>query len=164
MAQHESGSHGAAIWDDASLTALTIAATAIPAEPHPVRPAPVPFDVNALYDAMLQARSYMEQIGGLLDRVALEGPQSCADYNAWYDGLVRSPLYDGVSADWSGLYSEYVWAVEHAVAKCTWLYEICTGGGGNITTIEYGEARIGIHEALERLGPATDKAREMMEQ
>ena len=104
----------------------------------------------------------MVQIGGLLDRVALDGPQPCGDFNAWYDGLVRSSLYSGVPDDWSGIYAEYVWSVEHALNTNDHIYGICLGGGGRITNLEYGEARIGIHEALERLNPAIDTAREKL--
>lgn len=107
---------------------------------------------------MLQAQLNMQQIGGLLDRVALDGPQPCGDFNTWYAGLVTSPLYSGVPAEWSGIYGEYAWSLDHALDTNDHIYGICTGGGGNITNLEYGEARIGIHEALERLGPAIETA------
>jgi hypothetical protein len=151
--------HQAAVWDDASLTLASVAATTTPpSTPLPSRPAPVPFEANAFYDAMLKAQSDMQQMGGLLDRVALDGPQDCGDFNAWYTGVATAPLYDGVPAEWSGIYNDYVWAIEHAVETNDHLFGICTGGGGKITDLEYGEARIGIHESLERIGPAIETA------
>jgi hypothetical protein len=152
-----------AVWDDASFSVAPIGATMTPLPtPLPAPPAPVAFNANTLYDAMLQAQSNMVQIGGLLDRVALDGPQDCGDFNAWYAGLVTAPLYDNVPAEWSGIYNEYRGGVEHAINTNDHLYGICIGGGGTITKLEYGEARIGIHEALERLNPAIDQAKQML--
>jgi hypothetical protein len=159
LALHPGGTKGIAIWDDASLTVAPAAATTTPMPTsQPSRPAPVPFDANAFYDAMLKAQSDMQQMGGLLDRVALDGPQSCGDFRSWYEGLVLAPPYDGVPAEWSSIYGDYVWAVEHALATNDHLYGICGEGGGMITKLEYGEARIGIHESLERIGPAIETA------
>jgi hypothetical protein len=162
MAQRTNEGLGMGIWDDASLTASTVAATPTPAAVRPTRPAPVPFDANALYDAMLQARSDMEQMGGLLDRAVNEGAQSCDPYVGWYDSLVASPVYDGVPAEWGGVYTEYLWAIEHLLEKSSPIIAVCTGDGGYVTNLEYGVGRMGINESLDRLCPAIETAAAML--
>jgi hypothetical protein len=165
MAQHVSDERGAAIWDDASLTVAPAAATATPAPTSvPTRPAPIPFDANALHDAMLQARSDMEQMGGLLDRLYNQGREECAPYVEWYYNLVQSPVYDAVPADWSGIYGEYVGAVEHAIETQHTIIFICSGQGGGVTELDYGVARVGIGEALNRLYPAIAAAETLLGQ
>ncbi len=163
MEEEHSRTKNVALWDDASLTVSTVAATATP-EPavRPTRSGPVPFDANALYDAMIQARSDLEQMGGLLDRVVNDGPQSCEPYIGWYDSLVTSPVYDGVSPEWGGVYAEYLWAVEHLLDSSKHIADICAGGGGNLTNIEYGIGRISVNESLERLYPAIETATAML--
>jgi len=159
------GPKSVSIWDDASLTVAPAPATPTPAPtPRPTRPGPVPFDANGLYQAMLQARSDMEQMGGLLDRAYQEGPQPCAPYMAWYDSLVLSPVYDGVPPEWGGVYSDYLWAVEHVLDSSSPIMAVCSGGGGTLTPLEYGVGRMGINEALERLSPAVDTAAGMLGQ
>lgn len=163
MVQHTVDDRGAAIWDDASLTVAPSAATATPAPtPIPTRPAPVPFDANALYTAMLQARSDIEQMGGLLDRLYHEGREECAPYVEWYYHLMQSPLYDGVPADWGGVYGEYVWAVEHVLDTSHTIIFICSGQGGVVSELDYGVARMGIGDALNRLYPAISAAETLL--
>ncbi len=165
MAQHASDERGAAIWDDASLTVAPSAATATPAPtPLPTRPAPVPFDANALYNAMLQVRSDIEQMGGLLDRLYNQGREECAPYVGWHYNLVQSPVYDGVPTDWGGIYGDYIWAVEHVLDTSHTIIFICSGQGGTVTELDYGVARSGINEALNRLGPAMDAAKTLLGQ
>ncbi len=161
VAYHTPKEPGMAIWDDASLTVAPVVATQTPPPTAPVeaaRPAPVPFDANALYDSMLRARSDMEQIGGMLDRLIRQGNESCESYMNWYTELVTSPVYDGVPADWGGPYGDYIWAVEHALEKCDPLTTLCQGEGGAVTGLNYGVARIGINESMARIGPAIDTA------
>jgi hypothetical protein len=166
MSPHAANVHNMAIWDDASLTGTTASATSTPVPSvtpsRPTRPAPVSFDANALYDAMLQARSDMEQMGGLLDRAVQEGPQSCEPYIGWYDSLVASPVYDGVPSDWGGVYAEYLGAVEHLLDKSSPVMAVCTSGGGLLTDLEYGVGRMGVNEALDRLYPAIGTAAAML--
>ncbi len=163
MEEEPSVNKNIAIWDDASLTASAVAATATP-EPavRPTRSGPVPFDANALYDAMIQARSDLEQMGGLLDRVVNDGPQPCEPYIGWYDSLVISPVYDGVPSEWGGVYAEYLWAVEHLLDSSKHISDICAGGGGNLTNLEYGIGRISVNESLGRLYPAIETATAML--
>lgn len=163
---HEPQDQGAAIWDDASLTSAPAAATPTPAPAPtslPSRPAPVPFNADALYEAMLQARSDIEQMGGLLDRIYRGGREPCEDYLRWHDSLLASPVYDGVPPDWGGVYGEYVWAVEHVIDKTNTATYICSDvGGGVLTEHDWGVARMGVNEALDRLGPAIDNAAAML--
>ncbi len=166
MLEHDKNTRNMSIWDDASLTAATASATATPvpsATPsRPTRPGPVPFDANALYDAMVQARSDLEQMGGLLDRVVNDGPQPCDPYIGWYDSLVVSPVYDGVFPEWGGVYAEYLWAVDHLVDKSSPVMAVCLTGGGVLTNLEYGVGRTGVNESLERLYPAIETAAAML--
>jgi hypothetical protein len=160
---HSEGDFAFKLWDDASLTVASVAATVTPAPTSvPTRPAPMPFDANALHDAMLQARSNMEQIGGLLDRLYNQGRGECAPYVEWYYNLVQSPVYDGVPADWGGIYGEYVGAVEHAIETQHTIIFICSGQGGGVTELDYGVARVGIGEALNRLYPAITAAETLL--
>jgi hypothetical protein len=163
MVPHAANAHNMAIWDDASLTPSTVIVTPTPVPiPRPTRPGPVPFDTNALYDAMLQVRSDLEQMGGLLDRAVNDGPQPCEPYIGWYDSLVASPVYDGVPVDWSIVYAEYLWAVEHLLEKSSPIIAVCESGGGNLTHLEYGVGRTGINESLDRLYPAIGTAAAML--
>jgi hypothetical protein len=128
------------------------------------RPGPVPFDANALHDAMLQARSDMEQMGGLLDRLVNSGSESCEPYIGWYYSLMISPVYDGVSDDWGGIYGEYIWAVEHVLDTSHTIIFICSGQGGGVSQLDYGVARMGIGDALNRLYPAIAAAETLLGQ
>jgi hypothetical protein len=162
MVQHATNVQNMAIWDDASLTVSTVAATPTPAPTaRPTRSASVPFDADALYDAMLQARSDLEQMGGLLDQTIHSGAQSCEPYVDWYDSLVVSPVYDGVPADWGGVYAEYLWAVEHLLETSGSIADICAGDG-QLSTLEYRVGRTGINESLARLYPAIEMATAML--
>jgi hypothetical protein len=151
------------IWDDASLTVAPVAATRTPVPPaRPARSVPSYFNANALYDAMIQARSDLESMGGLLDRAVREGGQPCDPFIGWYDSLVTSPVYDGVPAEWGGVYADYLWAVEHLLSSSGHIADICAGGGGSLTDLEYGLGRIGINESLDRLYPAVETAAAML--
>lgn len=146
------------LWDDASLTVSPSAATLTPSPtPLPARSAPVPFDAAALYDAMVQARSDMEQIGGLIDRTEGKDPVPCEGLPTWYGNLVSSPRYTGVPADWSGIHADYTWAVERTLESNAPLYEICLTSQHESPGDLRG-ARLGIHESLERLNAALESA------
>jgi hypothetical protein len=163
MVQHAMNIQNLAIWDDASLTVSTAPATPTPAPtPRATRSTSVPFDADALYDAMLQARSDLEQMGGLLDQVKHDDVQPCEPYVDRYDSLVASPVYDGVPTDWGGVYAEYLWAVEHLLDTSSSIMAVCTGGGGRLTNLEYGIGRTGISESLARLYPAIEMAAAML--
>jgi hypothetical protein len=165
FSQHTGSKNWSAIWDDASLTAATVAATPTPVPAaRPTRPGPVPFDAHALHNAMLQAQSDMVQMGGLLDRLMDGGREECEPYIGWYDSLVASPMYDSVPPEWGGVYGEYVWAVERVLDSSHTVDFICSGEGGVLTNLDYGVARGGIIEALEQLIPAIETAAAMLGQ
>ncbi len=147
------------MWDDASLTVAPAAATpTLTPTPLPARPAPVPFDGVALRDAMLEVRQTLQDMGGMLDR----GGGTCEEWMSWYWSLVSSPTYSGVPAEWGWAYDEYIWAVEQTIEENREIKEICEGGGGRLGQLVFGSARMAIDAAIARLGPAIDKANELL--
>lgn len=159
---------GEAAWDDVSLGISPKAATPVPAATAtpapPSRPAPVAFDGVALRDSMLNAHTQLTQIGGLLDRATSGQTVTCEEFNGYYRALVGSPTYHSIPADWQNAYNEYNWAVEHGKQTSESIYALCTGGGGKLTGLNYGVARMGINESLERLGPAINMANGLLGQ
>jgi hypothetical protein len=156
-----SGHESRVLWDDAWLSVAPVSATPTPAPtPLPVRPAPVPFDGISLRDAMLDVRDNLQQMGGMLDR----GSGSCEEYLGWYWNLVRSPIYAGVPVEWQWAHDEYIGAVEHAIEENREIKEFCDAGGGSLTQLVYGSARMAIDEAIARLGPAIDSANQLLGQ
>lgn len=153
--------HNEAIWDDATMGTAPSAATATPppaASSNPVRPNPITFSPTALRDSMNGARSDIEQAGGLLDRLYNGEPGRCAEYQGYYDNIIRSATYSGVPEDWAGIYNDYIFAVEHFLATNSNIDSLCDGGGGNVSELNYGTARIGINDSLNRLIPAIEAA------
>jgi hypothetical protein len=152
-------SHNEAIWDDASLTVSTVAATAtpVPAGP-PVRPAPVSFDAVALRDSMSQVEWVLNQMGGLLDRLYNGSWESCQEYERYYGQLVTSPIYQTPPDQWNGVYNEYIFAVENTIDRNNGVYSLCQHGGGSLTSQSYGDARSSIADSLGRLIPAVQQA------
>jgi len=159
---------GEAAWDDAYLGISPKAATPVPAATAtpmpPSRPAPVAFDGVALRDSMLNAHSQLTQIGGLLDRLTSGQTASCEEFNGYYRALVSSPTYHSIPTDWQNAYNEYIWAVEHGIQVSEPIYALCDRGGGKLTPLNYGVARMGINESLERLGPAINTANSLLGQ
>ncbi len=159
---------GEAAWDDVYLgispkaATPTPAATATPAPPS--RPAPAAFDGVALRDGMLNAHTQLTQIGGLLDRLTSGQTASCEEFNGYYRALVNSPTYHSIPTDWQNAYNEYIWAVEHGIQVSEPIYALCDRGGGKLTPLNYGVARMGINESLERLGPAINTANSLLGQ
>jgi hypothetical protein len=101
-------------------------------------------------------------MGGLLDRLVDQGRENCESYIGWYDSLVASPVYDSVPPEWDGVYREYLWSVEHTLDTSHTIEFICSGSGGNVTRLDYGIARTGINESLDRLYPAVETAAAML--
>lgn len=159
---------GEATWDDVYLGISPKAATPVPAATAtpapPSRPAPVAFNGVALRDGMLNAHTQLTQIGGLLDRLTGGQSASCEEFNGYYRALVGSPTYHSIPADWQNAYDEYIWAVEHGIQANEPLYALCDHGGGELTPLNYGVARMSINESLERLGPAINMANGLLGQ
>ena len=159
---------GEAAWDEVALGLSPVAATPVPAATAtpapPARPAPAAFDGAALRDGMLNAHSQLTQIGGMLDHLTSGESGSCEEFERYYRALVGSPLYQAIPADWQNVYNEYLWAVEHGISTSEPIYSLCADGGGNLTSLNYGVARMGINECLERLGPAINAANALLGQ
>ena len=149
------------MWDDISLGTAAVAATSTPAPvaaSDPVRPNPVAFSPTALRDSMNSARSNIEQAGGLLDRLYNGENQTCTEFQSYYDNAIRSATYSGVPDDWAGIYNDYIFAVENFLATNESVNALCDGGGGGISQLNYGAARTGINDSLNRLIPAIEAA------
>ena len=153
--------HNEVIWDDATLGTAPMSATATPppaASSNPVRPNPIAFNPTALRDSMNGVRSAIEQAGGVLDRLYNGEPGRCAEFQGYYDNIIRSATYSGVPDDWAGIYNDYIFAVEHFLSTNSNIDSLCDGGGGIVSELNYGTARIGINDSLNRLIPAIEAA------
>ena len=116
-------------------------------------------------DNMVNVRSKIEHMGGLLDRIYNGSTETCQEYDGYYRGIVASPRYDGVPSEWQAVYNEYMFAVEHTSNTNLPIFELCfVHGGGGITDLNYGAARQGINDSLNRLIPAIDTANTMLGQ
>ena len=158
--------HNEMIWDDFELGLAPVSATATP-QPlgRPVPPAPVAFGAQAMRDSMNNSRSNLEQMGGLLDRLVRGSRETCEEYTKYYRGLVGSARYDGVPAEWQGVYNEYMFAVQHGSEKNQPIFDLCfENQGGGITELNYGVARTGVNDSLNRLIPAIETANAMLGQ
>ncbi|MAT99180.1 MAG: hypothetical protein CL608_18700 [Anaerolineaceae bacterium] len=151
--------HNEVMWDDATLGTAPAAATATPPPASgPVRPNPVAFDAVALRNSMNGIRSAIEQAGGLLDRFYNGESQTCTEYQGYYDDVIRSATYSGVPEDWAGIYNDTIFAVENFLATNESIDFLCDSGGGTPSALNYGTARQGINDSLDRLIPAIEAA------
>lgn len=160
--------HAEVYWDDVQVGLSPVAAVATPtAVPlsRPVPPAPVAFEAHAMRDNMNNTRSMLEQMGGLLDRLVRGSEESCDEYTNYYVRLVGSPRYDGVPGEWQQVYNEYIFAVEHGSEKNQPIFDLCyEHQGGGVTELNYGVARTGVNDSLNRLIPAIETANAMLGQ
>ncbi len=153
--------HSDALWDDAVMGLAPAAATPTPgAVTAPPRPGPVAFNAVALRDNMLSLRSSLEQLGGMLDR----GGGTCIEFWDYYHAFHTIPTYAGLPPEWQGIYNEYLYAADHAIAANESLNSLCVNGGGSLSGLNYGVARIGINESLDRLHPAINAANGLLGQ
>ena len=107
---------------------------------------------------MNSVRSIIEQAGGLLDRLYNGENQTCTEFQGYYDDAIRSATYSGVADDWAGLYNDYIFAVENFLSSNESINALCDGGGGGLSQLNYGAARQGINNSLDRLIPAIEAA------
>ncbi len=148
-------------WDDVALGLSPVNAVATPTSPppsRPVPPSPIAFDAQAIRSSMNNARSMIEQMGGLLDRLVRGSRETCDEYTGYYRGVVTSPRYDGVPAEWQTIYNEYIAAVELGSSTNQAIFETCFSGDGVVTELNYGAAREGINNSLNHLIPAIEAA------
>jgi hypothetical protein len=116
-------------------------------------------------DSMNNSRFNLEQMGGLLDRLVRGSRETCEEYTKYYRGLVGSARYDGVPTEWQGVYNEYMFAVQHGSEKNQPIFDLCfENQGGGITELNYGVARTGVNDSLNRLIPAIETANAMLGQ
>ncbi len=158
--------HFEIMWDDVEFGLSPVTATATPqplGRPYP--PAPVAFNASAMRDNMNNVRSMLEQMGGLLDRLYRGSTEACSEYDGYYRSLVGSARYEGVPAEWQGVYNEYIFAVENGSNTNQPIFDLCfEHGGGGITDLNYGVAREGINNSLNRLIPAIETANSLLSQ
>ena len=129
----------------------------MPAVPA-ARPDPIPFDAVGLRDKMNNARFLIEQMGGLLDRLADGSTETCGEYNDYYRRLTESSRYGSIPENWHGVYNEYIFAIENTLTTNDGIYTLCQEGGGQVGHIVYGNSRQGINQSLDRLIPAIETA------
>ena len=156
--------HYEIMWDDVEFGLSPVVATPVPVVVRPAPPAPVAFDAVAMRDSMNNTRSAIEQMGGLLDRLYNGSRESCTEYDGYYRAIVASPRYNGVPADWQAVYNEYIFAVENSSNTNDAIFETCFSGNGAISALNYGAAREGINNSLNRLIPAIETANTMLGQ
>ncbi len=156
--------NGDALWDDTAVGLSPAAATATPPPYVPVRPNPVPFNGVALRDNMLNLRTNLQNLGGLLDRLAQGQGGTCEEFFTHYNSFITTTTYEGIPNEWQGIYNDYLYAADHAVATNESLNSLCTNGGGAITGLNYGVARTGVNESVDRLSPAIEAANGLLGQ
>jgi hypothetical protein len=98
------------------------------------------------------------ELGGILDRIFHGGFATCDQFMTAYRGVNESATYHSVPANWQGVYSEYIWAVEHVIQTNASISELCIQREGILTDENYGIARTGVHDAQARLIPAIEQA------
>lgn len=156
--------HNESLWDDVVLGTAPAAATATPPPYVPVRPNPVPFNGVALRDNMLNLRTNLQNLGGLLDRLAQGQGGTCQEFVTHYNSFITITTYDGIPNEWQGIYNDYLYAADHAMATNESLNALCTSGGGTISGLNYGIARTGVNESVDRLSPAIEAANGLLGQ
>ncbi|GJM42683.1 MAG: hypothetical protein DHS20C20_29650 [Ardenticatenaceae bacterium] len=127
-----------------------------------VTQAPPGFGGAKLRDDMNNLRITIEQIGGLLDRLYNGETQSCAEYLGYFSALQNRVTYSGLPVEWQGIYNEYTFAAENIIATNQSVKVLCDGGGGVINDLDYGIARQGIGDSLNRINQAIQAANALL--
>ncbi|MAT98939.1 MAG: hypothetical protein CL608_17485 [Anaerolineaceae bacterium] len=136
--------------------------TAVPPPGPEVTQPPPGFNGTALRDDMDNLRITIEQIGGLLDRLYNGETQSCAEYLGYFYALANRPTYSGLPVEWQGVYNEYIFAADNIIATNSGVRTLCEEGGGVIGELDYGVARQGIGESLNRINQAIQTANTLL--
>ncbi|MCI0394700.1 MAG: SH3 domain-containing protein [Chloroflexi bacterium] len=175
---------GTAAWLAASVVTLTGDGESVAVVEAPPVPAPVAtpvaggggddeppvaggFDGATFRDYMVDLRFYLEQLGGLLDRLYNGSAESCGEFAEYYFLIAiikAASTYDSVPPEWTGIYNEHHWAAQHALNTNEAILSLCANGGGVISNLNYGAARTGINESLDRLIPAIAAANALLGQ
>lgn len=154
--------HNVAYWDDAALGVAPVPATPTPLPPS--RPAPIPFHAAALRDNMLALRSTLQQLGGLLDRLVNGQGGTCSEFQGYYAGMITIPTYESIPAEWQGIYNDYLYAADHGLETNSAINDLCVNGRGTLSSFNFGLARSGINESIDRLSPAIEAANALLGQ
>ena len=150
---------------EVGISPVSVVATATPVPvSYPYPPAPVAFDAITLRDNMNNSRSAIEQMGGLLDRLLNGSRETCDEYDGYYRSLVASPRFDGVPTEWQAIYNDYIYAVDNGISSNQAIFDTCFNNSGTISALNYGVAREGINNSLNRLIPAIEAANSMLGQ
>ena len=128
----------------------------------PSRPAPSPFDGQALLASMLSLQNTLEQMGGVLDRFIRGEDATCAEYQSYYEQVAVSPTYSGVPADWLGTYGLYNDAVDNTLNTNKDLYLTCIENGV-LSGFNFTVARQGINDSVDILHEAITNAETLLQ-
>lgn len=119
------------------------------------------FDPLFLYDFMLTTQFLIEQLGGILDRVASGTPGSCAEFIFYYEFLFGAPRFIYVPAEWAGVYQKYVNSLGMVIDSSRDLYLYCNQGG-TLSDYNFWKARSGLYDGLEELLAGLREAEAML--
>ncbi len=132
----------------------TVTPTSVPITGVPTRPAPVPFDANAMRAKMTDLEFVLVQMGGLLDRVAQGsgGSADCPEYLGYYGQVAAMPVYSDVPEEWASVYTEFQRVIDLTLDSNQPTVVYCLDGAvGQLSQFNYNLARGGIHDSLSLL-------------
>ncbi len=88
---------------------------------------------------------------------------TCAEFQGYYVDLITTTTYNDIPAEWQAVYNDYLYAADHGQATNEAINTLCETGG-TLTTLNYGVARMGVNESLDRLNPAINVANGLLGQ
>ena len=118
----------------------------------PTKP-PVP----PLLDLVTKTRVSVDNIGGALDRLYHgSGAESCGPLLADYYAVVGAPVLDvsGQPGNVQNAYGLYRAAIAIIVDKISKIRDVCEGGGGSMSPLDFDVSRMAINDASGMLGTA----------
>lgn len=115
--------------------------------------APVlPYDPYLLYLATWDAQYGIRQMGGLLDRIVRGRPASCDEVYDWIAWEALTPEFNAVPASDLGLVRHYYATIDNYFDAVKDVFYLCSdAGGGSLSDLNYGVARMGVNRAIDRL-------------